>query len=128
MSLWAVTKISSCRVYAITWQRMEEQIGSHFGSIFLSLLIAPPLPPPALKDSPEPILPQPPFKIAYCVSTIHFLRLGTITSMVMGCFKTYQWTGTKLTECRAHIHINKCHMCDFYRESVILDVELAWSF
>ena len=71
MSLRAVTKVSSCRVYVITQQGMEEQIGSHFGSIFLLLFIATPAPPPALRDSPGPILPQPPFKIAYCVSTIH---------------------------------------------------------
>ena len=46
MSLRAVTKVSSCRVYAITQQGMEEQIGSHFGSIFLLLFIATPAPPP----------------------------------------------------------------------------------
>lgn len=46
--------------------------------------------------------------------------------MVMGCFKTYQWTRTIMTECRARIHINKRHMYDFYRESDILDVELEF--
>lgn len=42
--------------------------------------------------------------------------------MVLWCFKTYQWTRTKLTDCRAH----KRHMYDFYRESDILDVELEF--